>query len=69
MHTEVFETKNGAIDAESDSDDEEMDDIDEVPINPLPQNRQGSPVSQAATNNEDQQIKVTRGLLFARKLQ
>ena len=46
-----------------------MDDIDEVPINPLPQNRQGSSVSQAATNNEDQQIKVTRGLLFARKLQ
>ena len=46
-----------------------MDDIDEVPINTLPQNRQAGPDSQAANNNEDQQIKVTRSLLFARKLQ
>ena len=50
----------GAL-TDSEDDEEEMDDIDEVPINPLPHNREADP--------EDQQTKVTRQLEFARQLQ
>ena len=74
QHTGIFDTNNEAVIAESDGeDDEEMDDdIDEMPINTLPQNRQTGPGQdpdpEVINNNNDQQIKVTRGLKFARKL-
>ena len=45
-----------------------MDDIDEMPINTLPQNQQTGPDPEVIENN-DQQTKVTRGLQFARKLE
>ena len=70
MREEIFSTKDGAIIAECNSDDDwDMGDIDEEPINPLPQNWKADPREAPESINKQQQIRVTRNLLFARKLQ
>ena len=67
---EIVNTKDGAVIASPDSDDDEEmdDDIDEEPINPLPQNWKADPREAPENINEQLEIKVTRNLQFARKL-